>query len=204
MESKMLKRPVTDVLSSRFQCLAVSSNVPTRRYESSYRRTKQRLNIKPDSTFLFNSKSPQQNHIIFNPPSSAPNVLITPLIFLPKGDRRKELFAGRIATEAASSTRLAPVIPKFRNIKIKHHLTDKDIAEIQRLRTTDPEHNTVSKLAKRFDCSSFFVRMCCEAPPEQKQRHEELYAGRYARMGPKRLKAREERKKRMELALRDE
>jgi len=202
MEARLLRRPLGDLLSSRIQyTFSANVNALACRHVSSYRRTKQRLNIKPDSTFLLNSQSPQQDHIIFNPPSSAPNVLHTPAKFLPKDDRRKQLFAAKTATQ---TPRLPPVIPKFKPVGVRHHLTDVDIAEIRKLRLKDPEVNTARKLAIKFNCSTYFISMVCEAPKEKKQRDEEAQLAKIARYGPKRTKAREDRKRRMELALRDE
>jgi len=202
MEARLLRRPLGDLFSRGTQCL-VSANVSVSacRHVSSYRRTKQRLNIKPDSTFLLNSHSPPQDHIIFNPPSSAPNVLHTPIKFLPKEDRRKQLFASRTSPQAP---RLPPVIPKFKPVGVRHHLTDVDIVEIRKLRSKDPEANTARKLAIKFNCSTYFISMVCEAPKEKKQRDEEARLAKVAMFGPKRTKAREDRKRRMELALRDD
>ena len=76
--------------------------------------------------------------------------------------------------------------------------------EIRKLRLKDPEVNTARKLAIKFNCSTYFISMACEAPKEKKQRDEEALLAKIARYGPKRAKAREDRKRRMELALKDE
>src|ERR1700710_1205995 len=123
MEARLVGRPLIDLLSGKRQCL-FSLNTTARRYESSSRRLRHRLNIKPDVSFSSNSL--QADHIIFNPPSSAPSVLHTPLIFMPKEDKRKQLFAARQAPPA----RLPPVIQKFAPVGVRHHLKDSDIAEI--------------------------------------------------------------------------
>src|SRR5256885_13642591 len=62
----------------------------SRRYQSSYRRTRSRLNIKPDACFL-PSTTEIHDHILYNPPPSAPNVYHTPTIFLPKSDKRRQI-----------------------------------------------------------------------------------------------------------------
>jgi hypothetical protein len=204
MEAISLSRPLVGLaglLSRSFRCQSCLS-VIARRHESSYRRTKHRLNVKPDSSFLPSSDSSQQDHIVFNPPSSAPSVQHTPLIFLPKEDKRKQLFARPDAQTA--STRLPPAIPKFKPMGIKHHLAEADIAEIRRLRGSDPFTWTTTKLARKFNCSMFFVRMCCEAPPEKKELEKQKVEALRARWGPRRTRAREDRLKRKELALKDE
>ncbi|KAH8592749.1 mitochondrial ribosomal protein subunit L20-domain-containing protein [Bisporella sp. PMI_857] len=201
MEARLLRMPLGTFLSSRINCLS-PVNATTKRHESTYRRSKKRLNIKPDATFLSNSHSPQQDHIIFNPPSSAPSILHTPLKFLPKEDKRKQLFATAAAIQPKG--RLPPIIPKYKPVGVRHHLTDADIAEIQRLRTQDPEKWTARKLANKYNTTTFFIAMCVTAPAEKRQRDAEKKAAVMARWGPKKTKAREERLKRIELALRDE
>src|SRR5690348_14225955 len=92
MDLRVLRRPICDLLAGRGQCL-FSGVISTRRNESSFRRTKKKLNVKPDASFVFSKDSPATDHIIFNPPSSAPSVLHTPLKFLPKEDQRRQLFS---------------------------------------------------------------------------------------------------------------
>lgn len=200
MESALLRRPLIDLISSRSQCLFCLTSVG-RRNQSSSRRTKNRLNIKPDSSFLLNKDSPNQDHIIFNPPSAAPSVLHTPSIFLPKEDKRKQLLASR-APESAG-TRLPPVIAKFKEMGVKHHLTEAEIAEIHELRSADPFSWTAPKLARKFNCSTFFVRMCCEASAEFKALERQKLEERRAKWGARKTRAYEDRLKRKELALRD-
>lgn len=200
MEARLVRRPVIDLIHGKKPCL-LSLNTTARRHESSTRRSKHRLNIKPDASFISNN-SPQQDHVIFNPPSSAPSALHTPLIFLPKEDKRKQLFATPVARPAAS-TRLPPVIPKFAPVGIRHHLKDSDIAEIQRLRSSDPEKWTALRLSKKFNCSKVFIQMCAQAPEEKKERDRQKLEIQKARWGPKKTMAREDRLKRRELALKD-
>lgn len=201
MEPALLRRPVLDLFSARSQCLFCLTTV-SRRHESSYRRTKQRLNVKPDSSFLLSRSSPQQDHIIFNPPSSAPSVLHTPLIFLPKEDKRKQILAPTAAR--TTNAPLPPVIAKFKPMGVRHHLTEADITEIQRLRTSDPFQWSAAKLARKFNCSMFFVKMCCEAPEEKKELERQKLEALRSRWGGRKTRAREDMLKRKELALRDE
>jgi hypothetical protein len=203
MDSRLLRRPVVDLLSGRSQCL-LSLNTAARRHESSYRRSKQRLNIKPDSSFLQSRNSPNQDHIIFNPPSSGPSVLHTPVKFLPKEDPRRQLLA-------ATATRLtptnAPLPPLMRTQKVPHHhLTDKDIAEIQNLRRTLPDVWSNNRLARKFNCSSTFISICLsQCGVDDTARKAEMKAkweAVKAKWGPRRRKAREDHQKRLEMACR--
>ena len=208
MDSCLLRRPAVNLLSSNSQCLVTLSNT-WQRHESSYRRTKQRLNIRPAPEFVPSNAQGQRDHIIFNPPSSAPSVLITPLKFLPKEDKRRQLLAAAEAKlqPKAHATRLPPAITPKPKVP-HHHLSDTDIAEIQRLKREEPEKWTANKLARKFNCSSMFVSICLKQcggddTEYKKQEKEKLDAIR-ARCGPRRTMAREDREKRKQMALRDE
>ncbi|KAE8454005.1 hypothetical protein EG329_007781 [Mollisiaceae sp. DMI_Dod_QoI] len=206
MDVRLMRRPVLELLSGRTQCL-LSLNAASRRNESSYRRTKQRLNIKPNASFLLSNDSPKQDHIIFNPPSSAPSVLHTPLKFLPKEDKRRQLLATTAARHTSSDPILPPLVPVKRSVP-HHHLSEADVQEIQRLKREEPDNWTCAKLARKFNCSTFFVSVClsqCGADDSQRKKdmQEKLEAIR-ARWGPRRRKSREDRAKRLELATRGE
>jgi len=75
---------------------------------------------------------------------------------------------------------------------------------MRRLRANDPENWTRIKLAKKFNCSSLFVRMCCEATKEEIEAEKAKMEALKARWGPKRRMAREDRVKRREASYRDE
>jgi hypothetical protein len=201
MEARLVRRPVHDLILGKRQCLLLL-NTTARRHESSSRRSKHRLNIKPDASFL-PSNPPKQDHIIFNPPSSAPSVFHTPLLFMPKEDKRKQLFAATLAKQPPTSTRLPPLIPKFKPLELRHHLKDTDIAEIQRLRNLDPDKWTVFRLSKKYNCAKSFISICVDTPAEKKERDRQKMEAAMARWGPRRTKAREDRIKRKELALKD-
>jgi hypothetical protein len=146
--------------------------------------------------------SAQQDHIIFNPPSSAPSVFHTPLKFLPKDDKRRQLLAHSGTSGTASS--LPPPVTKSKPNYQRHHLSEEDVAEIKRLRSTNPEKWTRTKLARKFNCSSLFVGICCEAIGEKKAAERTKLEAVKARWGPKRRMAREDRLKRREAVYRDE
>lgn len=199
MDFRLLKRPARDLLSARPQCL-ISANTPARRHESSYRRTKQKLNIKPDASFLAD-KEHLRDHIIFNPPSSVASVIHTPLIFIPKDDKRRQLLATTAARLAPPYARLPPPVdPKYRK---RSHLDEAAIAEIIRLRSSDADTWSRNKLAKKFDCSPVFIGQLVQAPKEKRALEWAKLDQAKAKWGPKRTLAREDRQKRAELAKRD-
>lgn len=206
MEFRFIRRPAGDLFSSRTQCL-FTLNASSRRQQSSYRRSKQRLNIAPEPSFLLDKSSPKQDHIIFNPPSSAPSVLHTPLKFLPKEDKRRQLLATTAAKLQARQTTLPPPVHATQRVP-HHHLSDKDIEEIHRLKKQEPDVWTNTKLARKFNCSSMFISICfSQSGIDDTKRKAQVKADAdaiAARWGPKRTKARADRAKRFELALRGE
>ena len=204
-----MRRPITDLFAGRSPYL-LYLNPTARRHESSYRRTKQRLNVKPDASFGFSNNSPQQDHIIFNPPSSAPSVLHTPLKFLPKEDKRRQILAATAARHGASSASSQPLPPPIRPKQAypHNHLSEADITEIQRLHASDPETWTNGRLSRKFNCSMLFTTICIKnsggEPNQNAERRRAKAQAVMAKWGPRRRMAREDRAKRKELALRDE
>ena len=83
------KRPIL-ALPFLLPSLSESVAIESRRSQSSYRRSKPRLRVKPDASFGPSSDQSQE-HIIYNPPSSAPSVYQTPSKFLPADDVRRTL-----------------------------------------------------------------------------------------------------------------
>lgn len=175
-----------------------SLSLGSRRHQSSYRRTKQRLRVKPDASFGPSSHGHDQ--IIYNPPSSAPSVYHTPNKFLPPNDTRRQM---RVEAPANVNVKDLPGLTKH-TPEIKYHLTPSDIEEIRRLRLSDPMTWSRYKLAKRFECSPIFIAMVCEASPEKKQIQKQVLEAVQSRWGPKRRMAREDRQLRREAWGRDE
>jgi len=184
-----------------------------RRCQSSYRRTRSRLNIKPDASFL-PSKTEPHDHIIYNPPPSAPNVYHTPSIFLPKNDKRRQLYEAAQSRSSqtvsgSSESPLQSLPPPIRKERPsphgKYHLTEADFEEMRRLRKEDPLTWSVGKLAKKFNCSNSFVTHVTVyvVAREQKDRQKEITEFVKSRWGIKRRVARENRALRKETWLSD-
>ncbi|KAI9849885.1 MAG: hypothetical protein M1837_000099 [Sclerophora amabilis] len=186
-----ITRPASSSLAVRSSriCQPAISN---RRHESSFRRTTKRLRVKPESSFLPSKPSPQQDHIVFNPPSSAPSVYHTPFTFLPKEDRRREFFSGQPSKPSPLPK------PVRRPYEKRYHLGQPEIDEIRRLRLKEPHTYTVQTLAKKFDCSSLFVSIICQEPDEHRERSEAELEATKSGWGRKRRTAREDRAKRRE------
>lgn len=207
MDSHLIRRPAVNILAGRHQCL-LQFSTSSRRHEQSYRRAQHRLNIRPDSSFLQSQESPKQDHIIFNPPSSAPNVLHTPLKFLPKEDKRRAAQAALEAKINPTPKYLPPPVSRKPEVP-RHHLTEADIKEIQRLRREEgAEEWTSQRLARKFNCSVVFVaiclRQCGGEPPDPNHKNAEQLKMEAVkkRWGPRRKMAHEDKLKRMQMALR--
>ncbi|KAF2729181.1 hypothetical protein EJ04DRAFT_476043 [Polyplosphaeria fusca] len=203
-----------------------STFLPTtqRRHESTARRHKKLLHVQQAPSFTPDRASPT---LIFNPPSSAPSVYHTPLKFLPREDKRKDLYqkALNLSMHAALRTHTpnvaAPGTPLSAPSNLpprpsnalppavrtpydkKYHLTDVEIDDIRRLRLEDPEYWTRARLAEKFECSQFFVSLIVKAP-EKAARVEGEHAKMRARWGERRTRARVDRARRKELWGRDE
>ena len=106
--------------------------------------------------------------------------------------------------KATSISELPPPVIKLKPGFQRHHLTQEDVAEIRRLRASDPEKWTRLKLAKKYNCSSLFVGMVAEATKEKVEAEKAKVAAVRAKWGQKRAMAREDRKKRWAMACRGE
>jgi hypothetical protein len=193
--------PRQSLLNLPFLLPASFLSLPARRNQSTYRRTKQRLRVKPDPSFTVPADE-WQDHIIYNPPSSAPSPYQTPTKFLPPNDVRRTLQTGSQADESRDVERL-PVL--FKNVlEKKSYLTAQQVDEIRRLRREDPMTWSRNKLAKRFGCNPTFIKVVCEASPEKKAIQAEVVEAVRSRWGKKRSIAREDRALRKELWARDQ
>ena len=207
MDIRLLRRPLISLAFDSSQ-LAFVGNVAARRYESSFRRTKKLQNVKPAEVFVFSKSTPKLDHMIFNPPASAPSVLHTPLKFLPKDDKRRELFADSTNPNPINPLRLPLAHKPFPKTYQRHHLTEDDVAEMIRLRTLDVEKWSFNSLARKFNTTVFFVKICVKRTEEPKAAHDKKRAAELAeheaRRGPRRRKALEDKARRWEKIIRDE
>jgi len=170
------------------------------RNQSSYRRIKQRLRVKPDASFS-PSVDQLRDNIIYNPPSSCPSIYHTPAKFLPAHDLRRTL---RVESPGESTREQSlPIVFKNTQEK-KYHLSPADIEEIRKLRLSDPILWSRWKLAKRFNCSPLFIAMVCEASPQKKEIQRQVLEAVRSRWGTKRRMAREDRQLRKESWSKDE
>ena len=175
----------------------VGDSLSSRRYQSTYQRTKRRLNVKPDPSFLPTASEPY-DHIIYNPPASQPSAYHTPTLFLPQDDPRRKL------RPSLSPSKVLPA-PVRQTQEKRYHLREAQILEMRKLRFSDPMEWSVHKLAQKYDCSTLFVSLCTEGAADiKKQQQKQVLEAVKASWGAKRRKAREERTVRRESWGRDE
>ena len=151
---------------------------------------------------MLNESSPRQDHIVFNPPSSAPSVYHTPHKFLPKDDLRRTLAASIPSKSDPTPDWLPPPVRK--PYTKSYHLKEEDLDEIRKLRTENPTKWTRVKLGEKFRCSPLFVGLVCQASREHQDLQLEKVAAVKARWGKRRTLAREDRTRRRESWGRDE
>ncbi|KAF2155827.1 hypothetical protein K461DRAFT_274862 [Myriangium duriaei CBS 260.36] len=203
----------------RTQRLALLRQPLQRRAESTARRLRVKHGVPPAPSFIPEPEI-KQDHIIYNPPSSLPNVYHTPTKFLPASDPRRPAStspaavatAGTASTDAAAPIDLSPTAllaraklgPAPSTLPLvsapherRYHLTQADVSELRRLRAEDHKQWTVKRLAQKFECSEAFVRLCAfsvEAKAEQDQKIDAIRN----RWGRTKREAREERGRRRE------
>lgn len=209
--------PIRSRISASSTPSRVSLNRTSIRHKSSANRTKRALNIPPEPSFLNTAGSraaqAQQDHIVFNPPSSAASVYHTPFKFLPKTDPRRRanltsLFHSSstisFGDSASSSGALPPKVEHEYYQADKYHLTKEEVREIRRLRTSDPKEWSVLKLAKKYNCSPIFIMMAVKSSAEHKASVKKHLQKKKEQWGPIRTQAREDRSERKRMMLRGE
>ncbi|EDU39573.1 60s ribosomal protein [Pyrenophora tritici-repentis] len=193
------------------------------RCESSTRRHRKLLALPEAPSYTPSSPSPS---LIFNPPSSAPNVYHTPLKFLPKQDKRRQIitaaqsYANKASLSRQTSNIAAPGTPLSDSSLLpprpsaalpqpvrepyekKYHLSEAQVEEIRTLRRQDPDTWTRVRLAEKFGCSQFFVGMIAKNP-EKAKRVESMHEEARRKWGARRREAREDRGRRRVLWGRD-
>ncbi|KFH45045.1 54S ribosomal protein-like protein [Hapsidospora chrysogenum ATCC 11550] len=210
MDMRALARPASELLT-RARCQA-SLPITAIRGHKTTARTKRALKIAPHDSFLpdRSPNAPTGDSIIYNPPASEASPLHTPFLFLPPNDpRRSAIVRMRAANEgfvpgsSPTNAQLPPAM-KYARRQPRYNLTAKDLEEMRRLRNEDPLKWSVGALAQKFDCSRIIVKIAAPPPESHKKWLKELQERREARWGPRRAKAREERKMRNEMMHRGE
>ncbi|KAI1416173.1 mitochondrial ribosomal protein subunit L20-domain-containing protein [Hypoxylon sp. FL1857] len=214
METRSLAQPmlraITNTSASTSTRAATSVLIP-RRHQSTTARTKRALKIAPHPSFLVSHQSSgSAAQAIYNPPSATPSVYNTPFKFLPRSDPRRQANLSQLLRSSSDLSPSSPstssstnLPPELKDPPRKYNVTKEQVDEMRRLRAEDPAQWSVLKLAERYDCAPIFVMMCCRASPEHRNKERARLDAVKAGWGPIRSAAREERKKRKTLLLKD-
>lgn len=186
------------------------------RHESTTRRHRKLLALPPSPSYTPSHSEPT---LVFNPPSSAPNVYHTPLKFLPKQDKRRQLYSAALASSTVAAQRLqnpaiaSPGTPLSSTSSLpprpstalpaalrqpyekKYNVTPEQMEEMRRLRAQDPDTWTRAKLAEKFGCSQFFVGMVAKNE-EKAERVRIAHEKKREYWGIRRRTAKEDRERR--------
>lgn len=206
METRSLMQPLLRCITKPSPSTSRTTVLIPRRHQSSTARTKRALKIPPHPSFLVSSESAQ---VIYSPPSSKASVYHTPFKFLPRSDPRRQANLSQLLQRSSSSSSSDPsststnLPPELKAPPRKYNVTKEQVEEMRRLRAEDPAKWSVLKLAERYDCAPIFVMMCCRASAEHRDKERARLEAIKARWGPVRSSAREERKKRKALLLKD-
>jgi hypothetical protein len=134
--------------------------------------------------------------LVYNPAPSAPSPYDTPAVFVPRGDQRTVLH-----NKEPFPIQYIPAINE--PAERKYHLTEQDLIEIHKLRTTEPEKWTRKSLAEKFNCSPFMISVASEPNAEYKAEMERRLDVIKGMWSPRRARARNDRQRRKKLWVRD-
>lgn len=135
--------------------------------------------------------------LAYNPAPSAPSPYDTPAAFLPEGDRRQ---IKKDAEPYEDVENMPALISKW---KKSYNLTESDMIEIQRLRKENPQKWTRKALAKKFNCSPFFISIASKPHPKRQKEMDRRLEFIQSLWNESRTRARRDRKRRRDLWLRD-
>lgn len=214
MEFRALARPAARLLTAPRATATTTTPfltpLTTVRGHKTTTRTKRALKLPAHDSFLPDRSTsfPAADSVIYNPPSSTASPEHTPFLFLPGSDARRVGFTRlRHAADSPLAPKKESELPpamRYKRRNPEYSMGAEEIVEMRKLRAEDPFKWTSYVLAKKFGCSSVFVRMAAPAPPEYLQALKEKTARKEARWGNIKTQAREDRKRRTEMLLRGE
>lgn len=209
MEARSLLRPMAKLLTK--PSTKTSPVLTTTRGHKTTARTKRSLKIAPHPSFQPDRTRPYPaaDSIIYNPPSSQATPHHTPFLFLPQNDPRrdalKRIRANNLLPQSTiePSGELAPEV-NYKRRTPQSNVTKEQVEEMKALRAEDPVTWSINALARKFQCSTIFVKMVAPATKEHTQWLAEKLERRKTRWGPMKTQAREDRQRREEMLHRGE
>ncbi|QBM89759.1 ribosomal protein subunit L20 [Metschnikowia aff. pulcherrima] len=149
----------------------------------------------------FNIKPVPTQGLIYNPPASMPTVKETPRAFLPPNDPRLSVLAEKFKTYTPEELSEMPIIYAT---KKDNSLTPETVQEIIALRNEDPEKWSIAKLAAKFNVDAKKVNVITGISRKKQLLVLAQLLGQEKEWTEKRRLAREERRKRKQMWLRNE
>ncbi|CAI4212235.1 unnamed protein product [Parascedosporium putredinis] len=196
MSSTLANQPLSKLLSSLRLSTTTSStflgpqtSLALRRSHQTTARTKRALRIRPHPSHVLRTADAPATATTTTTSSSSSSSGSSSAL------DEVLLFHG---TDGSSSSAYVP--PALRPVaEKKYHLSKDDVTEIRRRRWEDPETATIRNLAKEFDCSMKFVQIATQVPESYKEKLADGTRRMKATWGPRKLKAREDRKVRKQM-----
>nr|POF01009.1 54s ribosomal protein l20, mitochondrial [Quercus suber] len=140
---------------------------------------------------------------ILSPTTTVAATASTPSALSTIASLRRSSATSKSSSSSAAATVSASALPSVRpNHERKLHLSQQAVDEIRRLRAEDPRKWTRMALAEKFECSQFFVSLCCSAP-QRKAEAQQALAEVKMRWGRRRTEARAQRAERKKMWGRD-
>lgn len=149
----------------------------------------------------WNLKPALPQGLVHNPPASVPNASKTPKAFLPTQDPRSTRLSHKSYTREQVDD--MPVVYAS-SANPDYSVTPEIVSEIQSLRDSNPQEWTVNKLARKFQVSPAFVKVTTSINQVRKETLAQQEEAQKQQWPLQKQKARIDRKRRVELWLRNE
>lgn len=141
--------------------------------------------------------------LIHNPPQAIKSARSTPKAFLPKNDPRLVIFDDKYKTYTKEELDNMPIIYGAGYNK-NYTITPEIVQEMNKLRAEDLATWTISKLAKHFNLEKHRVNALTAPTPQRSQQVTEELQKVKESWSPQKLLHRSDRKKRVDMWLRNE
>lgn len=151
----------------------------------------------------FNLKPVPTQGLVHNPPASAPLVWNTPKTFLPAHDPRHKLPNLKYRTYSSEELQDMPLIYGISNSR-NYDVTPEIVKRIVELRAEDPNRWTIAKLAREFSINQNVVNVVTGVNKERKGKLNTELEEMKKDWSQNKAISREDRKKRVQMWLRNE
>lgn len=151
----------------------------------------------------FNLKPVPTQGIVHNPPASAPLVWNTPKSFLPANDPRHKLPSLKYRTYSSEQLQDMPLIYGISNSR-NYDVTPDIVKKLVDLRAADPNRWTIAKLAREFSINQNVVNVVTGVNEDRQEKLKTESEETKKNWSQDKAISRENRKKRVQMWLRNE